>query len=158
MSIIGISGHQNIPDEAVSFVKEGIKRVLNRFDGLFIGVTALAAGADQLFAKEVLRLGGNLHVVIASQDYETSFETSEALRLFNCLVKQADVVETLEHDHPSEDAYLEAGHRVVELSHVLIAVWDGLPARGKGGTADAVRYAREHGKEVIVVWPPGVSR
>jgi predicted Rossmann fold nucleotide-binding protein DprA/Smf involved in DNA uptake len=158
MKVVGISGHQNIPEEALYFVKEGIKQVLDRYGRSFVGVSALAAGADQLFAEEVLRSGGKLHVVLASQGYETSFETHEDLQSFYILLDQADVVETLEHDYPSEDAYLDAGHRVVDLSDELVAVWDGLAARGKGGTADAVHYAREQGKKVVVVWPPGTSR
>jgi hypothetical protein len=40
----------------------------------------------------------------------------------------------------------------------LVAVWDGQPAAGKGGTADIVDYARRHGIEVRIVWPPGTSR
>ena len=39
---------------------------------------------------------------------------------------------------------------MVEHADVLIAVWDGRPARGMGGTADAVAYARQRG--VPVLW------
>jgi hypothetical protein len=46
----------------------------------------------------------------------------------------------------------------VDLSDLLIAVWDGKEAKGKGGTADIVRYARERDTEVVVLWPPGGSR
>jgi len=35
-----------------------------------------------------------------------------------------------------EDAYMAAGRRVVDLSDVMIAVWNAKPAKGKGGTAD----------------------
>lgn len=40
----------------------------------------------------------------------------------------------------------------------LVAVWDGLPARGYGGTADAVACAREGEVPVRVVWPEGAVR
>ncbi|WP_041624991.1 hypothetical protein [Stackebrandtia nassauensis] len=40
----------------------------------------------------------------------------------------------------------------------LIAVWDGQPARGYGGTADVVDYARDHGIDVTVIWPEGAKR
>jgi hypothetical protein len=33
---------------------------------------------------------------------------------------------------------------------VLIALWDGQPSRGKGGTAEIVAYARQRG--IPVVW------
>jgi hypothetical protein len=40
----------------------------------------------------------------------------------------------------------------------LVAVWDGLPARGVGGTAEVVADARELGLPVEVVWPAGAWR
>ena len=42
---------------------------------------------------------------------------------------------------------------VADRCDLLIAVWDGQPAQGLGGTGDVVRYAREIGREVLVVWP-----
>jgi hypothetical protein len=44
-----------------------------------------------------------------------------------------------------EEAYEATGLYVVEHSDVLIAVWDGRPARGRGGTASIVATAREQG-------------
>ncbi|MGH3585569.1 MAG: hypothetical protein ACRDQ0_04530 [Pseudonocardia sp.] len=41
---------------------------------------------------------------------------------------------------------------------LLLAVWDGAPPTGSGGTAEAVAYAREQGVAVVVVWPAGVRR
>jgi hypothetical protein len=37
-------------------------------------------------------------------------------------------------------------------------VWDGVPAQGKGGTADVVEQARASGVPIEVVWPPGARR
>ncbi|MEO5877101.1 MAG: hypothetical protein ABIQ26_19070, partial [Streptosporangiaceae bacterium] len=59
---------------------------------------------------------------------------------------------------PTDEAYLVAGHRVVKRSDLLLAVWDGRPAGGLGGTADIVAYARDRGTEVGVIWPPGARR
>jgi hypothetical protein len=39
----------------------------------------------------------------------------------------------------------------VNDSDVLIALWDGLPARGKGGTAEVVEYATALGKPVLII-------
>jgi hypothetical protein len=43
-----------------------------------------------------------------------------------------------------EDAYARAGHAIVDASDVLVALWDGKPARGRGGTAEIVQYALDH--------------
>lgn len=62
------------------------------------------------------------------------------------------------YEEPSDDAYLAAGQEVVDLTDTILAVWDGQPARGVGGTADVVRYARSTGRRVVVIWPPGAAR
>jgi len=46
------------------------------------------------------------------------------------------------------------GRWVVDHSDHLVAVWDGMAARGPGGTGDVVAYARERGHPVTVVTPP----
>ena len=158
MYTVGITGHQNLPDQAIDFVKHGIANVLHHFHGAFVGVSSLAIGADQLFAEAVVQSNGRLHAVIPCQGYETTFTDDAALQSFRRLLESAGSVETLAYDRPSEDAFLAAGNRVVELSDIFIAVWDGLEAKGKGGTADIVRYAQGHQKELFVIWPLGVKR
>jgi len=44
---------------------------------------------------------------------------------------------------------MEAGESIVNEADVLVAVWDGKPAAGLGGTADVVTYARNLGKPLI---------
>src|SRR5699024_7296960 len=99
-----------------------------------------------------------LHVVVPSGHYESSFQACEERGRFKRLLALATQAERLDYDEPSEDAFFAAGRRVVDLCDVLIAGWDGLPPKGKGGTADVVDYARELGKPVEVVWPAGLSR
>jgi len=40
------------------------------------------------------------------------------------------------------EAYEQVGRYVVDHSDVVIAVWDGQQAQGRGGTADVVAYTR----------------
>lgn len=155
--IVGITGHQDIPHDALEAVKEGIAQALARFTGP-IGLSSLATGADQIFAKNVLQIGGRLHVILPCEGYDSTFSDKEALDCFRKLLTRAERVEKLEYNHPSEEAFLDAGRRIVDLSDVLMAVWDGGEAKGKGGTADIVRYAKTKGIEVVMIWPPGVSR
>ena len=156
--IVGVTGHQNIPRNAIKYIRRGLAQVLSRYAGDLTGVTSLAAGADQLFAQEILNIKGQLHVVIPSKHYEDTFDSKRIRSSFLKLKNYAAHVETLDYPQPSEDAFLEAGRRIVDLSSIMIAVWDGLEARGKGGTADIVAYARESDIDIIIVWPPGMSR
>ncbi len=158
MYTIGITGHQNLPDQAIDFINQEITSVLHRFDDAFVGTSSLAVGADQVFAEAVLQANGRLHVVIPCHGYEATFSDDKSLRAFFRLLESAEIVEVLPYDRPSEDAFLAAGYRVVELSDILVAVWDGLEAKGKGGTADVVHYARDCQKELFVIWPSGLTR
>lgn len=156
--IVGITGHQEIPDDALAFVKRGITRVLSHYGSDITGLSSLASGADQLFAEAVLQNGGRLHAIIPCDEYDTTFEDEESLDRFRHLLARAEQVDRLEYPGPSEEAFLDAGRRIVELSQLLLAVWDGREVRGKGGTADIVRYARERQVEAVVIWPAGVVR
>lgn len=157
MTVVGATGHQHVPPEATSHVTSRIQEVVHSYRTGLVGVCSLAAGADQLFARGVLDAGGALHVVVPCEKYEETFQGAD-LAAFHDLLQQAEQVETLPHAEPIEEAFYAAGRRVVDLCDVLIAVWDGEPARGRGGTADVVEYARSGGREIVVIWPPGVRR
>lgn len=157
MTVVGATGHQHVPPEATAHVTSGIREVVHSHRTGLVGVCSLATGADQLFARAVLDAGGALHVVVPCDKYEETFQGAD-LAAFHDLLQQAEQVETLRHPEPIEEAFYAAGRRVVDLCDVLIAVWDGEPARGLGGTADVVEYARSGGRQVVVIWPPGVRR
>lgn len=63
----------------------------------------------------------------------------------------AEHVRVITENGTREDAYLDCGMETVNGSDVLLAVWDGQPARGKGGTAEVVEYARSLGKPLVVI-------
>ncbi len=55
-----------------------------------------------------------------------------------------------EHSDWSDRRFATIGQMLVRRCDLLIAIWDGLPPRGRGGTADVVTEARRSG--VPVVW------
>ncbi len=156
MRTVGISGHQKAPDCVWRLLTQRLAVLLGTPP--FRGVSSLAAGADQRFAECVLELGGDLLVVVPSAKYGDSFAEPQQEAEFERLLALAAETEQMEYGEPSEEAYLAAGKRVVDLSDILVAVWDGQPAQGKGGTADVVAYARQQGKPVEVIWPEGMKR
>ena len=159
MSRIGISGHQNIPVGELAGIEARIRRVLldHGADGL-VGVGSLAAGADQVFARCVLDVGGALEVVVPCAGYESTFGADAERRCYESILGAAALVKRLPFPSPSEEAFMAAGVVIADSCDLLVAVWDGLPAQGLGGTADVVSYARSIGREVTVVWPDGVRR
>lgn len=158
MTALGATGHQKIAPDARKFIVDAVRDILRRAESPLSAVTSLAAGADQLVATELLRTGGQLHIIVPSRNYERTFASKAGLASFRSLLEAAHSVTRLDYAEPSEEAFLAAGKAVVDNCEMLIAVWDGKPARGSGGTADVVRYARDTGKAVNVVWPDGIGR
>lgn len=154
---LGVTGHQVLPATATEHVRDAIKALLSEAGENLVGVSSLAAGSDQLFAHLVLAAGGQLHAVLPSQHYEETFSGNDREE-FERLFALTDAHEVLPFDAPSEQAFYAAGRRVVDLCARLVAVWDGQPSRGLGGTADVVAYAQRRARDVQVIWPAGVVR
>ncbi len=158
VTALGVTGHQAIPGAAHDFTVDAIRDILGRAEAPLSVVTSLAAGADQLVAAELVRRGGQLHVIVPSRNYELTFATKEDLTSFRSLLAAARTVTRLDYPEPSPEAFLAAGKSVVDHCEMLIAIWDGKPAKGLGGTGDVVRYARSTGKAVSIVWPDDTGR
>lgn len=153
---VGLTGHQRLTDETREKVLVELRDYLSRF--AFEGICSLAEGADQLFAQTCEELGAKLTVVVPCDGYVDTFENPDSRDSYLHFLSYAASIVELGFPTPSEDAFLRAGHRVVEDSDVLLAVWNGQPAAGKGGTADVVEYARRSGLDVHVIWPEGAAR
>jgi len=151
--LVGISGHQRLPqDDDWEWVRGELVTCLRATPAL-VGVSSLAIGADTLFARVVLELGGLLSVVLPFHDYENRFNSPEERVEYRTLVRQASTIEVLHRSGADEEAYYAAGRRVADLSELLIVVWNGKPAGGLGGTADIVKYARQRGKRMVWLNP-----
>ncbi len=156
---IGFSGHQQPGDETTQqFVAQQLKELLTKYQQWaqehrqeMLVYSALAMGADQLFVKTALELGIPVEVVIPCARYEEIFSTEEARSEYRQLLEAAQQVHRLPSHECSDEAYLAAGQWIVDHSDLLIVVWNGYPAAGKGGTADVVHYARLVGRPFIHV-------
>jgi hypothetical protein len=155
---VGITGHMNLTPESVPLVAAGIRKVLSEHEQPLVGVSCLARGADQVFARVVLELGGQLDVVIPAADYRERKVKPDNREEFEALIGQATNVCVLRFDTSNRDAYVAANETVLGGVDALVAVWDGAPPDGKGGTGDTVQAARERGIPVMVVWPDGAAR
>lgn len=78
--------------------------------------------------------------------------------IYDELLSRASRVIELGHVESDSDAHMDASLRMLDEADELLAVWDGKPARGYGGTADVVAAARKHGMPVTVIWPDGAER
>src|SRR5947209_6282800 len=141
---IGLSGHQQLGDETtIQFVSQQLRDLLVTYQQMvrekgqeMVACSALAMGADQLFVKAALELSIPVEVVIPCAKYAEIFPTSEALDEYHHLLNCCQGVHSLPFDDCSDDAYLAAGHWIVDHSDLVILVWNGYPAAGRGGAAD----------------------
>ena len=151
---IGVTGHQKIAHpENWTWVESELKEVLSRFEPPLIGLSCLASGADQLFARAILEVGGQLHAILPFPGYEDVFEGEARFEYLNLLDKATATVCLERTGRSDEEAYWLAGKALVEQSDVLIAVWDGMPAEGLGGTGDVVSFALRANIRVIQLNP-----
>jgi hypothetical protein len=143
---LGVTGHRVLDDAAA--VATLVDQVLDDLGPSGTMISSLAEGADRLAAERALaRPGWSLAVVLPLDplDYGDDFADVASQNEFDDLLGAASEV-TQVPDEPSRDAaYLAAGLAVLHASDALLAVWDGEPARGVGGTADIVGRARAEG-------------
>ena len=153
--MIGVTGHRKLENAAALAAR--VRQTLERIAGLmeaefphtsaiFNVLSPLAEGADRLVAGEVLKTSrAELEVALPLEknDYMNDFKASESKAEFERFLGQATHVKTLARAGPRPQAYAAVGRYVVDNCDVLIALWNGQPAAGAGGTAEIVAYARE---------------
>lgn len=159
MSRIGITGHSNLTTDTEPLIAEAIKATLaDHAVAPLTGVTCLAKGADQVFARAVLDLGGTLEVILPAADYRDRKVKPDNAIQFDNLISQAIRVHTMPFAQSNRDAYMAASDHVLSTIDALLAVWDGGPSGGHGGTADVVAAATQRHIPVTIIWPTGAAR
>jgi hypothetical protein len=137
-------------------VDTALRGQLARHDpGELIGVSCIADGPDALFADAVLDRGGQLEVIVPAEEYRAGLP-AEHHPTYDRLLVAASAVRRLPYRESTPESHMAASELMLEQADELYAVWDGLPARGYGGTADVVAAA--HRPPVTVIWPNGATR
>jgi hypothetical protein len=115
-------------------------------------ISPLAEGADQVAARVALRHGLALDAVLPFERsaYEQDFTTASARKGFDALIARAASVLQLPGDREAPlAAYVMAGRTTVAHCDLLIAIWDGGPSRGRGGTGEVVEIALLEGRPIL---------
>jgi len=168
---VGVTGHRGdaLPAD-VAGLRDQIRRVLELVAHSFAQVrerggesfsddpprllliSPLADGADQICAEEALGLGYALHAVLpfAREAYRRDLNNEVSRAAFDRLLARAERVLELPGKPDGEpDVYVMAGRATVAHCDLLLAVWDGLEPRGRGGTGEVVRLAIRRGTAVL---------
>jgi hypothetical protein len=157
MHRIAISGHRGLPGPTADLVDKAIRAALAEHAPDVAGMSCLADGADQIFARAVTDLGGTLDVIVPAAEYRDKLP-EEAHPEYDRLLARAAAIRRMPFTESTSRSHMEASKVMIDQADELYAVWDGQPARAHGGTADVVTYARDHGTPVRVIWPDGAQR
>jgi hypothetical protein len=171
---VGITGHRSIAAEPVvsEAVETAITTVLRALEKGSRPSTAgkpfaistrfrlkvvsmLAEGADLLGMQAGLDCGAELVGVLPfdEQSYRDAFASAPSRALFDNVWSKLSSIVVLGGFVGDDASYEQANRAILDRSDVVIAVWDGDPARGRGGTGDVVHDALDRGLPVIVIRP-----
>jgi hypothetical protein len=152
--VVGFTGHRNLRDPAG--VERALRDVLTGLRGEqgveWLALSSVAAGSDIVFARAAIALGLGWEAVLPlpAAEFRRDFTDADWSGV-EALLHDAEQVRVISERGVREDAYLDGGMEIVNHCDLLLAVWDGEPSRGRGGTAEIVGYARELGRPLIIV-------
>jgi len=150
--------------EVLSLIKEIAKEEFHKARQLYqaeepryYALSPLAEGADRVFAEEAKRVGYELESPLPffREEYARDFSTPDSKSKFHELLMYAgDNVLELDGQRspkPAESAaYEAAGRVVVDQCDLLVAIWDGEPDKGWGGTSGIIDFATNSGKVPVI--------
>jgi hypothetical protein len=152
--VVGFSGHRHVanPGALAKAIGTELESLRKEAPGEWLGLSSVAEGGDQIFIGQIRALGLSWHAILPlpRADFAKDFSPGDWAAVEE-LLDQAEHVRVITENGSREDAYLDCGMATVDGADVLLAVWDGEPARGKGGTGDVVAYARSLGKPMILI-------
>jgi Protein of unknown function (DUF4231) len=159
---VGVSGHRTLTPGLPGLTGEIAKAIEYITQKLAVVpdlpltvVSSLAEGADRIVAEEALgRYAARLEVVLPlpPDEYSADFGTQESRDDFSRLLAQDERYDIVRTATSREHAYELAGRAVVDHSDVMIIIWDGEPARGRGGTAEIREYALRWRRPIVLIF------
>lgn len=171
---IGAAGHRALkdPHQVQAAIASGLQDILRMYASgsatapRVVILSALAEGADRLVVRvafECLPPGAvELEAILpmTEAEYAETFDDPVAgQELREMLGKAARTCvltsKPLRSREEREDAYVRVGLHIVRASDVLIAIWDGEPPHGRGGTAEVVENARRARIPRLLISPEG---
>lgn len=144
-------------------VKLDVRQSFSSAAPAFTLISSLAEGADRIAAAAALDAGLALDVVLPCPPsiYLETFADDASRGEFDALLASARARLVLPLAGKPEAAiadrlprsYELAGLTMLAQSDILVAVWDGKPADGRGGTGQIVDEAARRGLPIVVVDP-----
>lgn len=156
MTAIGVTGHRFLtdPDDVIQGIDKAFSAIRQVFPTPYILYSSLAEGADRLAAHKALAYKDTRLIAplpIHKMDYLAEFLSEESRKEFLFLLAHADQVIEMAPKPSRHASYEAAGHFILDHCQVLLAIWDGKQARGRGGTGQVITEARQRGLPIAWV-------
>ncbi|MFT4175473.1 MAG: hypothetical protein QM627_02345 [Luteolibacter sp.] len=144
---VGFSGHRKMerPEEARAIIRQELRSLASSLKGELIGLSSAAAGADLIFLETCAELRIRTIVLLPfdrerfSQDFDNPEEWRRAIHCMDTALW----CETVGGNEDAPAAYHVVNREMLDIADRMIFLWDGLPARGLGGTAEVVMECHE---------------
>ncbi len=114
-------------------------------------ISALAEGADSLFAQMAIVSGVQLETVIPFKKFESDFQSKDSFARYSTLKKNSELEDNVNFKDRSDAAYRKSMEWVVFKSNLIVAIWDGKEVGSKGGTWEALTLCKILRKQFIHV-------
>lgn len=165
---IAVTGHRpNRLALSPNALSDRIDAVLAAVDGddaarvvSTVAISALAEGSDRVFASAALARGWRLEALLPFEAaaYATTFDDSTETPEFHRLLSAAASRIALPGDpEAAPEAFHAAGLGSLDASDALLAVWDGAPSAGRGGTADILAESLRRGRPTLWIDASGAE-
>jgi hypothetical protein len=160
--VFGVTGHRDLMPDDLPRLADQVRSIFADFrkwypNTPFVLLSPLAEGSDRLVARVALEPEINARLIVPlpmrKDLYTKDFAKPDSLLEFLEYSERAFHSFELDHlasdDEISEDGparnrqYRAAGESIVKHCQVLIALWDGEPAEGEGGTAEIIALQTE---------------
>jgi uncharacterized phage-like protein YoqJ len=152
--IIGFSGHRpskiggfELPNPTYIYICQQLEKRLLELKPEKT-VSGMAIGFDQYAANICIKLGIPFIASVPFLGQETRWPQKSQETYRKLLAKAAEVIIVSEGGYAAWKMQTRNQH-IVDISDLLIACFDGTT----GGTFNCVQYAKQQGKEVIVIDP-----
>ena len=115
-------------------------------------ISGMAIGSDQICAEIVLALkseypGITLEAAIPCRNQDIKWQDKDRIR-YRRILEMCDSIHIVSESYTS-NCMMARNQYMANKCDILVAIWDNKP----GGTGNTVRFAREYGKEIIIINP-----
>ena len=156
MTNIEVTGHRILSaNNLITLqVDDALQETWKKFTEPFFIYSSLAEGSDRLVVRRAFdRIKTSLvaPLPLKKEDYLIDFSIDSRSKFLD-LLRRAEKVIELPVSPTRVAAYESAGRYILDHVDVLIALWDGKPSRGQGGTGQIVLEARQRGLPIAWVY------